>query len=80
MPVPFEQPPSGTILVHEAEPSTTNAVALYARVSSADPKADLDRQIARRLGLNTSRRLWLLKADEFSSWSQARSRTIGCKT
>lgn len=46
MPVPFEQTPTGTILVKEPE-ATSRAVALYARVSSADQKADLDRQIAR---------------------------------
>lgn len=45
--MPFAQTPSGTILVHEPEPSTTNAVASYARVSSADHKADVDRPIAR---------------------------------
>ena len=46
MPVPFEQTPTGTILVKEQE-AHSPAVALYARVSSADQKADLDRQIAR---------------------------------
>ncbi len=46
MPVPFEQTPTGTILVKEPE-AAARAVALYARVSSADQKADLDRQIAR---------------------------------
>ncbi|WP_237699922.1 recombinase family protein [Alicyclobacillus acidocaldarius] len=44
MPVPFEQTPSGTILVHEPEPSTENAVALYARVSSADQKEVLEHE------------------------------------
>ncbi|AEJ42390.1 Resolvase domain protein [Alicyclobacillus acidocaldarius subsp. acidocaldarius Tc-4-1] len=62
MPVPFEQTPSGTILVHETEPSTTNAVALYARVSSADQKADLDRQIARLMEFATEQRLVVVKA------------------
>ncbi len=46
MPVPFTRTPSGTILVEESA-SQAGAVALYARVSSADQKADLDRQIAR---------------------------------
>jgi putative resolvase len=46
MPVPFEQTPTGTILVKEPE-TASRTVALYARVSSADQKADLDRQIAR---------------------------------
>ena len=42
MPVPFEQTPTGTILIKEPE-TTSHTVALYARVSSADQKADLDR-------------------------------------
>lgn len=46
MPVPFEQTPTGTILVKETETTPQN-VAVYARVSSVDQKADLDRQIAR---------------------------------
>jgi len=46
MPVPWEQTPTGTILVKEPE-TASQAVALYARVSSADQRADLDRQIAR---------------------------------
>jgi predicted site-specific integrase-resolvase len=46
MSVPFEQTPTGTILVKEPE-TASQAVALYARVSSADQGADLDRQIAR---------------------------------
>ncbi|WP_076349154.1 IS607 family transposase [Alicyclobacillus vulcanalis] len=62
MPVPFEQTPSGTILVHEPEPSTTNAVALYARVSSADQKADLDRQIARLMEFAMEQKLVVVKA------------------
>ncbi|AEJ42621.1 Resolvase domain protein [Alicyclobacillus acidocaldarius subsp. acidocaldarius Tc-4-1] len=62
MPVPFEQTPSGTILVHEPESSTANAVALYARVSSADQKADLDRQIARLMEFATEQKLVVFKA------------------
>ncbi|CAB4242913.1 conserved protein of unknown function [Methylacidimicrobium sp. AP8] len=46
LPVPAEQLPTGTVIVH-AEPSQPNGVALYARVSSSDQKADLDRQLAR---------------------------------
>jgi predicted site-specific integrase-resolvase len=46
MPAPFVQTATGTILVKEPEVSS-HAVALYARVSSADQKADLDRQMAR---------------------------------
>lgn len=46
MPVPFEQTPTGTILVREPD-TPPGAVALYARVSSTDQKSDLDRQVAR---------------------------------
>jgi predicted site-specific integrase-resolvase len=48
LPVQAEQTPTGTILVQEGgEP--TGKVALYARVSSADQKSDLDGQISRLL-------------------------------
>jgi hypothetical protein len=47
MPVPWRQLPTGTILVDVDESSTSVAVALYARVSSHDQRADLDRQLAR---------------------------------
>lgn len=45
LPVPAEQLATGTVVVH-AEPRS-HGVALYARVSSADQKADLDRQLVR---------------------------------
>ena len=48
MPVPVEQLPSGTVIVHESK-VISGGVALYARVSSADQKTDLDRQLARLL-------------------------------
>ncbi|MEM3852045.1 MAG: IS607 family transposase [Methanomassiliicoccales archaeon] len=47
-PRPVEQLATGTILVHEPEPShIAPAVALYARVSSHDQKTDLERQMQR---------------------------------
>jgi putative resolvase len=46
LPVPAHQMPTGTILVDVPERKDAGAV-LYARVSSADQRADLDRQIAR---------------------------------
>jgi putative resolvase len=46
LPVPARQVASGTILV-DAPTAPTDGVALYARVSSADQRADLDRQLAR---------------------------------
>ena len=47
LPFPAEQLPTGTILVHPPVTATEGGVALYARVSSSDQKADLDRQVAR---------------------------------
>ena len=46
LPVPVEQTATGTILVKLPD-SNEGLVAVYARVSSADQKPDLDRQIAR---------------------------------
>ena len=48
MPVPVMQLPSGTVIVHESK-VIGGGVALYARVSSAEQKTDLDRQLARLL-------------------------------
>ena len=39
--------PTGTILVDAPGPSAAEGAVLYARVSSADHKSDLDRQVAR---------------------------------
>jgi putative resolvase len=47
LPVPAEQLATGTVLVHPPQAPTITAVALYARVSSADQKADLERQLGR---------------------------------
>jgi putative resolvase len=47
LPVTAEQLPTGTIIVHPPVSSTEGGAVLYARVSSADQKADLDRQLAR---------------------------------
>lgn len=47
LPVPAEQLPTGTIVVNPPVSETEEKVVLYARVSSADQKSDLDRQVAR---------------------------------
>jgi putative resolvase len=47
MPVPFRRLASGTILVVVVEQSGDQWVVLYARVSSHDQRADLDRQVSR---------------------------------
>jgi len=46
LPVPAHQTHTGTILVEVPERQDVGVV-LYARVSSADQRADLDRQVAR---------------------------------
>jgi len=51
LPVPARQLPSGTILVDvPAAPHTRGRLVVYARVSSHDQRADLDRQVARAVG------------------------------
>jgi len=47
LPVPAEQLATGTVLVHPPQVQAVEAVALYARVSSGDQKADLERQLGR---------------------------------
>lgn len=49
LPVPAEQLATGTVIVQSpnVDAKTGTGVALYARVSSADQKNDLDRQLAR---------------------------------
>ncbi|MET8641659.1 IS607 family transposase [Streptomyces sp. NPDC004074] len=47
MPVPVRQTPSGTWLVDEGAAAVSGRVVAYCRVSSADQKPDLDRQVAR---------------------------------
>ena len=47
MPVPVRQTPSGTWLVEEPTAQTSGRVVAYCRVSSAEQKPDLDRQVAR---------------------------------
>lgn len=47
MPVPVRQAPSGTWIVEESRRQVSGHVVAYCRVSSADQKPDLDRQVAR---------------------------------
>lgn len=47
MPVPVSQTPTGVWMVHEPEQRPGGRVVAYCRVSSADQKTDLDRQVAR---------------------------------
>ncbi|WP_406037000.1 IS607 family transposase [Micromonospora sp. NBC_00898] len=57
MPVPARRLPSGTILVDVADTAPQDQVVVYARVSSADQKADLDRQVARVTAWATAQHL-----------------------
>src|SRR3989442_5934997 len=56
MPVPVEQLPSGTVIVHESK-VISGGVALYARVSSAEQKTDLVPQLARLLKFATAKKM-----------------------
>jgi putative resolvase len=47
LPVPARQVSARTILVEQPQPANGGGVGLYARVSSHDQRADLDRQVAR---------------------------------
>lgn len=47
LPVPAEQLPTGTIIVHPPVRPGDNGAVLYAGVSRHEQKADLDRQVAR---------------------------------
>lgn len=47
MPVPVHQVPSGTWIVEEVRKQVSGRVVAYCRVSWADQKPDLDRQVAR---------------------------------
>lgn len=57
LPVLAEQLPTGTILVHPPVAAPEGGVALYARVSSADQKPDLERQVA-RLAVYAAEKNW----------------------
>jgi putative resolvase len=57
MPVPVVKTPSGSWLVLEPEPEVSGRVVAYCRVSSADQKGDLDRQVARVVTEATARGL-----------------------
>lgn len=47
LPVLAEQMPTGTVIIHEQKNNIAGNVALYARVSNADRKSDLQAQLGR---------------------------------
>ena len=59
LPVPSEQLATGTVIVHVPAQSS-GGIALYARVSSGDQKADLDRQLVRLTEYAVSNRLFIV--------------------
>ena len=61
LPVPGRQMPTGTILVDAPESAEGAGAVLYARVSSGDQKADLDRQVARLATYAAENRLRVAK-------------------
>ena len=62
LPIPAEQLPTGTVIVHPPQAPAADAVALYARVSSADQKSDLERQLGRLAYYASRERLVVAKA------------------
>ena len=62
LPVPAEQLPTGTVIVHPPKTQTVDSVAIYARVSSADQKADLERQLGRLAEFASRERLMVVRS------------------
>ena len=60
LPAPSVQLPTGTILVNPPKPEA-NGIALYARVSSRDQKADLERQLSRLAKWTTEKGMAITK-------------------
>jgi putative resolvase len=62
LPIPAEQLPTGTVIVHPPPAPSAEAVALYARVASADQKADLERQLGRLADDASRERLTVIRS------------------
>ena len=62
LPIPAEQLPTGTVIVHPPPAPSAEAVALYARVSSADQNADLERQLGRLADDASRERLTVIRS------------------
>lgn len=64
LPAPAEQLATGTVIVHvpDVDIESGIGVALYARVSSADQKNDLDRQLARLAEFAAAQKLQVIDA------------------
>jgi putative resolvase len=62
LPVPVEQLPTGTIIVHPPKVASSESVAIYARVWRADQKADLERQLGRLADYASRERLTVIRS------------------
>src|SRR5690242_430574 len=62
LPVPAEQLPTGTVIVHPPAAAPADAVALYARVSSGDQRGDLERQLGRLADYASRERMTVVQA------------------
>jgi len=62
LPIAAEQLPTGTVIVHPPKAPTVESVAIYARVSSADQKGDLERQLGRLAEYASRERLMVIRA------------------
>ncbi len=77
MPVPVTRTPTGLWLVHDQTPTEAGRVVAYCRVSSAEQKADLDRQVARVVQAATERGMPVSKVvTEIGSGLNGRRRTL----
>jgi putative resolvase len=62
LPIPAEQLPTGTVIVHPPPAPSAEAVALYARVASADQQAGLERQLGRLADDASRERLTVIRS------------------
>jgi predicted site-specific integrase-resolvase len=62
LPIPAEQLATGTVIVHPPTAPIAETVALYARVSSGDQKADLERQLGRLAGFASQERMTVVRS------------------
>lgn len=77
LPVPAQQLATGTILVDVQQSASTSGVALYARVSSHDQRADLERQFGRLVSYAASQRMHVVATvSEIGSGLNSRRRGL----
>lgn len=62
LPIPAEQLATGTVIVHPPQAPDRDAAALYARVSSTDQRADLERQLGRLADYASREKLTIVRS------------------